>query len=104
MNELVDKIKDWARDRNLHTADANKQALKLMEEVGELAQGMCKHNGHQIIDSIGDITVVLIVLCEQLSLDYEHCVKIAYEEIRDRKGKMVNGVFVKESDLEEAHE
>ncbi len=99
MKRLIDNIKKWAIIRKLDNADPSKQTMKLMEEVGELAQGMCKNNIEQVKDSIGDITVVLTILSMQLDLDYEECVKLAYDEIKDRKGKMVNGVYVKEEDL-----
>ena len=52
-----------------------------------------------IIDSVGDVYVVLVILCMQLGLDINDCIKAAYEEIKDRKGKLVNGLFVKEEDL-----
>ena len=74
--------------------------VKLMEEVGELANGINKDKKEQTIDSIGDIYVVLVILCMQLDLDINDCIKAAYDEIKDRKGKMVNGLFVKEEDLE----
>lgn len=93
-------IKQWAEDRNLHTADPNKQTLKLGEEFGELCQGLAKGNGPQVIDSIGDMFVVLTILSMQLGVNVEDCIELAYNEIKDRKGKMINGVFVKESDLE----
>jgi NTP pyrophosphatase (non-canonical NTP hydrolase) len=99
MQDLTTKIKKWAVDRNLNAADPNKQMLKLMEEVGELAQGMAKNNSKQIVDSVGDVYVVLVILSEQLGLKIEDCVGLAYQEIKDRKGKMINGVFVKEDDL-----
>ena len=101
MNELSKLIKLWARERNLDTADPYKQFLKLSEEVGELAEGMAKSNDDVIVDSIGDIYVVLEVLSLQLGLSLLDCVEHSYNEIKDRKGKMVNGVFVKESDLNE---
>ena len=97
--KLTDKVKKWAKARDLDTADSSKQALKLMEEVGELAEGLVKDDKTKIIDSIGDIRVVLIILALQLGFNDDICLAIAYEEIKDRKGKMVNGVFVKESDL-----
>ncbi|GIO18135.1 hypothetical protein J18TS1_12350 [Oceanobacillus oncorhynchi subsp. incaldanensis] len=100
ISELTDLIKIWAMDRGLDIADPNKQMLKLMEEVGELAQGMAKGNASQIIDSIGDVYVVLTILSMQLDLDIEDCIEQAYVEIADRKGKMINGVFVKEEDLQ----
>lgn len=92
-------IKQWAIERNLHTADPHKQMLKLMEEVGELAEALAKNDERAIPDAIGDIYVVLTILSLQLGHDIETCIDEAYCEIKDRKGKMVNGVFVKESDL-----
>ena len=73
--------------------------LKLMEEVGELAQGLAKDNLDQVVDSIGDVYVVLTILSMQLGLDIRECVEEAYEEIKGRQGRMVNGVFVKQEDL-----
>ena len=99
MDVLSKLIKLWAKERNLHTADPYKQYLKLAEECGELAEGMAKGNEELIIDSIGDIYVVLEVLSLQLGLSLSDCIKHSYGEIKDRKGRMVNGVFVKESDL-----
>lgn len=93
-------IKKWAIERNLHTADPARQTIKLGEEFGELCQGVAKDNIEQVKDSIGDMYVVLTILSMQLDLDVEECVKLAYNEIKDRKGKMVNGVFVKEEDLQ----
>lgn len=98
-HETTEKIKQWAIDRNLHTADPNKQALKLGEEFGELCQGMAKGNKELVIDSIGDMFVVMTILSMQMGLDINDCIAAAYDEIKDRKGKMINGVFVKESDL-----
>ncbi|ANZ98129.1 hypothetical protein BFC20_10645 [Brochothrix thermosphacta] len=92
-------IEQWATDRNLHTADPNKQMLKLMEETGELASAMARSNDALTKDAVGDIVVVLTVLCTQLNISVEECIQIAYDEIKDRKGKMVNGVFIKEADL-----
>ena len=97
--DITDKIEQWAIDRGLHNADPSKQMLKLMEEVGELAEGLAKDNPDAVQDAIGDAYVVLTILSMQLGMDIRQCVKMAYNEIKDRKGRMVNGVFVKESDL-----
>ena len=91
-------IKKWAIDRGLDKADPKAQMVKLLEELGELANGINKERQEQIIASIGDVYVVLI-LSMQLGLDVETCIYMAYQEIKDRKGKMINGVFVKEEDL-----
>ena len=99
MNDLLMKTKAWAKVRNLDTADPNKQMLKLIEEVGELAEGLAKDNVELIIDAIGDVQVVLVILAEQLGLSVEDCWSVAYDEIKERKGKMQNGVFIKSEDL-----
>ena len=97
---ITELIKKWATDRNIISGNPKAQMTKLMEEVGELANGINKDRTEQIIDSIGDTYVVLVILCMQLDLDINDCIKAAYEEIKDRKGKMVDGLFVKEEDLE----
>jgi NTP pyrophosphatase (non-canonical NTP hydrolase) len=81
MEILTKKIKQWAIDRNLHTASPINQMLKLLEESGELASGIAKNNKDVIIDSIGDIFVVLTILSMQLDLDLESCVELAYNEM-----------------------
>lgn len=99
MQDLTELIRQWATDRNLNTADPNKQILKLGEEFGELCQGMAKNNASQVYDSIGDMFVVMVILSMQLGVSVEECVSYAYDEIKDRRGKMVDGVFIKEADL-----
>ncbi|PID15752.1 hypothetical protein CSV63_07335 [Sporosarcina sp. P34] len=100
MQDLTEKIRTWAIMRGLDDADPNKQMLKLMEEVGELSAAIARNNEWETTDAIGDIFVVLTILSMQLGFSLEGCVDSAYQEIKDRKGKMVNGVFVKEADLE----
>lgn len=99
LQELTDKIRTWAIYRGLDEADPNKQMLKLMEEIGELSAAIARNDEWETTDAIGDIFVVLTILSMQLGYSVEHCVESAYDEIKDRKGEMVNGVFVKESDL-----
>nr|DAR82951.1 MAG TPA: NTP-PPase-like protein [Caudoviricetes sp.] len=97
--DITELIKKWAVDRNVVSGDPKAQMVKLLEEAGELAEGINKNKQDLIIDSIGDVYVVLVILCMQLGLDINDCIKAAYEEIKDRKGKLVNGLFVKEEDL-----
>ena len=97
--DITELIKKWAIDRCLQSASPEAQMVKLLEEAGELASGINKNKLDLIIDSIGDTYVVLVILCMQLGLDINDCIKAAYEEIKDRKGKMVNGLFVKKEDL-----
>ena len=158
-------IEQWAFERNLHSGDPNRQVLKLLEEQGELAGAIARDNRDEMIDAIGDVTVVAIVLVKQLSIqvdlwkifekymasgqekpdepfavmalagsvaslanaiyceqtdaiydaikqvvfriihmattlniDFIEAVQSAYDEIKDRKGTLVNGVFIKEGD------
>ncbi|HEQ6504247.1 MazG-like family protein [Streptococcus pyogenes] len=157
---LEEKVEQWFIDRTLHEANPVKQFQKLMEESGELFEGIAKNKPELIYDALGDMQVVLIGLEQQIkngaaieakpqemelllltsSLGevaqklYKHifhketrtplvrpqlmllhssihavaihnettaddCLVIAYNEIKDRKGKMIDGVFVKEADL-----
>ena len=97
--ETVELIKKWHHERNLiDGATAKDQVCKLIQEVGELSDNVCK--GRDISDDIGDCIVVLVNLAEREGLSLTSCVKVAYNDIKDRKGRMVDGVFVKESDLE----
>lgn len=156
--ELIGKIAQWAKDRNLILGSTpQKQFIKLMEEFGELCAGIARNDKEKIKDSIGDCGVVLIILNEQCQIEkdltftwefqiespenqikytmrylndlswliygsedkfvlcelitelngYAHhygftmleCLESAYNEIKDRKGKMIDGVFVKQEDL-----
>ena len=72
--------------------------MKLIQEAGELSDNICK--GKDIRDDIGDMMVVLINIATRNKLSMEECLQVAYDDIKDRKGKMVDGVFIKESDLQ----
>ena len=98
--QLVEKIAQWHRDRNLIDGSTDKdQYMKLIQEAGELSDSICK--GKDIRDDIGDMMVVLINIITRNGLSIEECLQVAYDDIKDRKGKMINGVFVKESDLQD---
>lgn len=93
--ELIEDITEWHYDRNLIDGSTDKdQFCKLIQECGELSDNLCK--GADIRDDIGDIMVVLINIAERNSLTISECLNMAYEDIKDRKGQMVDGVFVKE--------
>lgn len=99
-SNITKLIEKWATDRGIDkNGNPQAQMVKLMEEVGELAEGISKDKKDLIIDSIGDVYVVLTILSMQLGFDIETCIYMAYQEIKDRKGKMIDGVFVKEEDL-----
>ena len=92
-----DLIRKWASERGLYKkGDPKTQALKLVEEVGETCRAILKGNQGDIEDGIGDAVVVLTNLAHLCDTDIEHCIELAYNEIKDRKGKMDNGTFKKD--------
>ena len=92
-----DLIRKWASNRGLYKGgDPKTQALKLVEEVGETCKAILKSDQAEIEDGIGDCVVVLTNLAHLCNTDIEHCVELAYNEIKDRKGKMSNGTFKKD--------
>lgn len=97
MNTMKQLILDWAKERDLlKPENATKQFMKLAEEVGELSNAILKNNEDEQADAIGDIQVVLIILSEQLGFDYDLCLNYAYQVIKNRTGKTVNGTFIKD--------
>lgn len=122
--DLKDKVLSWADDKDLlHSENAGKQFMKFIEEVFEFKTefnvwGLYKKFKHDkkieqdfsikehdvwmsMKDEMGDIFVTLIILCEQIGIDPEECLSMAYEKIKDRSGKTINGCFVKAEDLDE---
>ena len=94
---LTENIKGWHHDRNLIDGATDKdQFAKLIQEAGELSDNICK--GNDVADDIGDMVVVLINIAERNGLTLTECLQQAWEDIKDRRGKMVDGVFVKEAD------
>ena len=79
--------------------NAKTQFMKVTEELGELAEGINKDKPEQVKDSLGDVLVTLILLAEDLNLNLLDCLNFAWGEIKDRKGEVKDGTFVKEEDL-----
>jgi NTP pyrophosphatase (non-canonical NTP hydrolase) len=92
-----DLIREWADERGLYEkGDPKTQALKLVEEVGEICRAILKEDHDEVIDGIGDAVVVLTNLAELQGVKIEHCIHVAYNVISQRTGKMVNGTFKKD--------
>jgi NTP pyrophosphatase (non-canonical NTP hydrolase) len=97
LNDLRFKIVGWAQDKGIfEKATPQTQLLKAMEEMGELAKFLLKDDQHEVMDAIGDIVVCLTNLAHMRGTTLNECVQQAYDVISKRKGKMVNGAFVKE--------
>lgn len=111
MNELIKKVEAWGEEKGIvDPSNADKQFMKFMEEVFEFKtlldleiinfvgnRGYIKFNDTKM--EFGDVLVTLVILAKQLGIDWEECLSMAYEKIKDRKGKTIDGVFVKEEDL-----
>lgn len=100
LSDLVSAVGRWGKDRGIvANSSSMAQLAKLIEEVGELASGVAKRKPDVIRDSIGDAMVVLVMLASIEGVTVRDCLFAAWNEIRDRKGRMNDeGVFVKEAD------
>lgn len=95
MDELIEKVKQWGRDKGLD--DPKAQMNKVTEEVGEIAHEISRNRyGRELEDAIGDSLVTIIILAAICGLDVKYCLEVAYNEIKDRKGKTINSSFVKD--------
>ena len=96
-DNIFDCIRIWADERGLYDkGDVKTQYIKLMEETGEIGRAILKQDTAELVDGIGDAVVVLTNLAELAGVPIEDCIQEAYNVIAKRKGKMINGTFVKE--------
>lgn len=121
-DNLRNKVLDWGKSKDLiHYENSGKQFLKFMEEVFEFRDEWilyaheynvsgCEEADNDLVVAeyehnmkleMGDIFVTLIILCDQLDIYPVDCLAMAYEKIKDRKGKTINGQFIKSEDLED---
>jgi len=103
-DQLQNKIKAWGKSKGITNKKKQKgkrtiqryaQTLKVQEETGELCAAILKDDQPKIMDGIGDSIVTLILLAEIEGYTLEDCLLIAWNEIKSRDGKMVNGSFIK---------
>lgn len=94
--ELESLIADWGKSRGLIPGDSRAQLLKTVEEVGEVASALAKGRREELIDGVGDVIVTLILLARIEGFSVTQALEQAYAEIRDRKGRLVDGIFIKD--------
>ena len=98
--DRFDLIRFWAKDKGIYDkGNSHTQYVKLMEEAGELAAALLNNDKAEVVDAIGDMVVVLTNLAELENVKIEDCIDAAYNVIAKRKGKMINGTFVKSESL-----
>ena len=88
--KLADKV-----SLNLDKYKDNKQAVILCTEGITTSVLQCGYKNDILENAIMNLMGAATIY----DLNFADCVESAYEEISNRKGKMVNGTFVKESDL-----
>lgn len=94
-----EQIADWAAHKGiLARATPRDQFVKMVEEIGEIAECLAKQKMGDIKLEIGDLGVTAIILAELCGYGFEECLSAAYSKISKREGKMVDGVFIKEGD------
>ena len=112
--ELSSKVIDWAEARGIfENGDALAQLDKTEEELNETIHAVKEYNGlswrgldtpqksleaaeNEVADGVGDMLVTIIIAAKMMGLDTTECLELAYNEIKDRTGKMVGGQFVKD--------
>ena len=95
--KMFENIREWAETRGLYDGgNSHTQYVKLQEEAGELAKALLEDDKMEIMDAIGDMVVVLTNLAHLEQTTIESCIAQAYNEIKNRKGSMINGTFVKD--------
>ena len=94
--QLSEKVLEWGDDKGILVPENRfKQALKMVSEVGELCDSVIKGDVPEQKNELGDVLVTVIILAEQLGHDPVACLELAYDVIKGRTGKTVNGIFVK---------
>ncbi len=96
--QFTQNIRQWATERGIYEhSTVQAQALKAVSEMGELADAVIKNDRAALLDSLGDVIVCLQNVAHMSGLDLEVCCESAWNEIKDRKGRLSpSGAFIKE--------
>lgn len=94
-DQLISLIIEWADERGINNPIL--QYAKVNEEIGEIAHELTRNrrNSPELIDALGDSFVTLIILTDILGYDVNGVITAAYEVIKDREGKTIDGSFIK---------
>ena len=102
LNQLEKNVITWRKNRGLDQSTSKDAFMKTAEEFGEIAQALNKQNDELLMDAIGDTLVCLVGLAASKNMTLGECLHYAYEEIKDRRGMLKDGLFVKYKDLSRA--
>lgn len=93
------RVIQWAKQRRLlRKSNYKMQFIKVIEELGELSKAILENNRYEMIDALGDVFVTLIILAKQLDLNINDSIMAVWNTIKDRKGKTINGTFIREKE------
>lgn len=99
LTELENLIRQWGHDRNLIAGNTvDRQFTKTWEEVLEIKEAIAAENDFELADAIGDTVVTLVLLAAIKDWTLQQCVQQAYDTIKNRTGKTIGGVFIKDSE------
>lgn len=96
---LTKKINAWAEKNRVNTLSTRSELLKVVEEVGEISSALSRNRRDEVIDAIGDTYISLVNFATSSGVDIADCIECAYENIKDREGKIVGDSFIKSEDL-----
>lgn len=94
IDEILNKSYKLIKNTNDYTTAST---LLFTYYAGNLANAICCDEDPS--EFITCLFVLLFLISSQCYLNLTDCVQHAYNQIKDRKGKMIDGVFVKEDDL-----
>ena len=106
--DLQKQVLDWAEEKDLlKSENVDEQFMKFVEDTFEFKTELDINYVYDIDSSIsyemkielGDILVTLVIMSKQLNIDLVKCLEMAYDKIKHRNGKTINGIFVKSEDL-----
>lgn len=101
MDRIIKSIQLWAEYKGLHLANPIAQLAKIMEELGEVAQAYTRNQKEELKMELGDLLITIVIFAQQNDIDLMESLDMAYRKINGRKGKMVDGLFIKNEDLKE---
>ena len=109
MQELIEKVEQWAEDKGIDIAENWKpQFKKIVEEVMEYKEELKKFDHRKGMEylmcydemvEMGDILITLIIMAQQRGYEIKDCLTHAYLKIKDRQGEVIDGSFVKSEDI-----
>ncbi|KIE87722.1 MazG-like family protein [Actinobacillus pleuropneumoniae] len=102
------KASRWFIDKALVDSDCSTEnnefiCMRLAGVLGNLSKLIIFRNGiyniNEVYSNFYKIVYFLNKLAINKEINLESCLSLAWQEIKDRKGRMIDGVFVKEEDL-----